>query len=163
MRKYRDFTLKNSNGKDVTISEELKRNKVLLLFYRGTFWGAWVNQMMQVRHVYSEILETGTKIYGVSVDNEEKTKVMIDKTGVKFDLSSDESLKVIDMYNFRDDELMNWDYLNGLVRKSKESRPISLSGYVLINQDGFIQYEWSGHYNLRPLPENVLNILSKVK
>jgi len=37
MRKYRDFTLKNSNGKDVTISEELKRNKVLLLFYRGTF------------------------------------------------------------------------------------------------------------------------------
>ncbi len=119
--------------------------------------------MMQVRHVYSEILETGTKIYAVSVDNEEKTKVMIDKTDVQFDLLSDESLKVIDMYNFRDDELMNWDYLNGLVRKSKEFRPISLSGYVLINQEGFIQYEWSGHYNLRPLPEDVLNILGMVK
>ncbi len=37
MKKYKDFTLRSSNGKEITISEELKRNKVLLLFYRGTF------------------------------------------------------------------------------------------------------------------------------
>ncbi len=37
MKKYIDFTLENSNGKEITISEELKNNKVFLLFYRGTF------------------------------------------------------------------------------------------------------------------------------
>jgi len=37
MRKYIDFTLKTSEGEEVTLSEVIKDNKVWLLFYRGAF------------------------------------------------------------------------------------------------------------------------------
>jgi|GEM_PF-3298091 len=37
MRKYKDFTLKTSEGEEVTLSEVIKDNKVWLLFYRGAF------------------------------------------------------------------------------------------------------------------------------
>lgn len=37
MNKYIDFTLPSTNGYEITLSEELKENNVLLMFYRGTF------------------------------------------------------------------------------------------------------------------------------
>lgn len=37
MREYVDFTLQNTDGDYVTLSEELKNNNALLMFYRGTF------------------------------------------------------------------------------------------------------------------------------
>lgn len=37
MRKFKDFTLKTSEGIEVTLSQVLKDNKVWLFFYRGAF------------------------------------------------------------------------------------------------------------------------------
>lgn len=37
MKKYTDFTLKNSRDVEVTISDILKDEKVWLFFYRGAF------------------------------------------------------------------------------------------------------------------------------
>ena len=104
MKKYIDFTLKNSNGKEITISEELKNNKVFLLFYRGTFWGVWVKQMAQVRHLKTEIDNTGTKVYAISVDGAEKASAMKRKTRFDYDILCDEKLEVINLYGLVDDE-----------------------------------------------------------
>jgi peroxiredoxin len=37
MKQFLDFKLKNTNGKEVTLSKELENSNVLLFFYRGTF------------------------------------------------------------------------------------------------------------------------------
>lgn len=37
MNKFIDFTLKSSEGKEITLSHILQDHKVWLMFYRGTF------------------------------------------------------------------------------------------------------------------------------
>lgn len=162
MREYVDFTLQNTDGDYVTLSEELKNNNALLMFYRGTFWPVWVNQMVQVHHMYEEVLKLNTKIYAISVDDLPKAQAMKEKTGVDFDILSDDSLKVINGYHMRDDELMDWDFIDDKVRKTIRMRFISLSSYILIDQKGYIQYQWSGHYRFRPEIDQIIDILRKI-
>ena len=162
MRKLIDFTLKNSEGKDITLSDELKNNHVWMLFYRGTFWGAWVRQMTQVRHDYDRVKETGTKILAISVDGQDKAQIMKEKTEVEFDILCDENLDVINKYALVDDELMNWDYIDGKVRKTRSDRHISLSANILVNQKGFIVSTWSGHYRYRPTIDSTIEILTEM-
>ncbi len=118
--------------------------------------------MMQVHHEYKKVLETETVILAISVDGQENAKIMKEKTGVQFDILCDSNLDVIKLYGLSDEEPMNWDYTDGKTRKSKEARTISLSANILINQKGFIQSNWSGHYNSRPSIESTLEILKKM-
>lgn len=162
MRKFKDFTLKTSDGTDVTLSEVLKDNKAWLLFYRGAFWGVWAKELVQLHQVYDRIVETGTKVLAISVDGQANANVMKEKTGVNFDILCDENLDVIQKYNLEDEELIRWDFINGKSRKIKEPRSISLSANILINKQGTIISEWNGHYSFRPSSEETLEILRRI-
>lgn len=108
---------------------------------------------MQLHQIYEEIVKTNTRVLAISVDGKENANVMIEKTGIQFDILCDEALEVIRMYNLEDDDKMVWDFIDGKSRKVKTPRSISLSANVLINQQGTIISQWQGHYNYRPHPE----------
>ena len=127
MKQYIDFELENTFGDSVSFSRELESNNVLLMFYRGTFWGSWVQQLKHVVHVYKDVLSLNTKIYAISVDGKDKASIMREIANVPFDILCDENLEVIKKYNLVDDELMSWDYVNGKARKTSNKRRISLS------------------------------------
>jgi peroxiredoxin len=112
--------------------------------------------------MYKELQDLNTKVFAISVDNSEKAEIMKEKTKASFDFLCDESMEVINLYDLKDHELMNWDFIDGKVRKTKTSRSISLSAYVLINNKGYIPYSWSGHYSLKPKIEDVIEVLKKI-
>ena len=88
---------------------------------------------------------------------------MTELTGAEFSILSDPKLEVAKLYDLVDDELMEWEYIDGKTRKVKEKRQISLSADIIIKQDGYIVSTWSGHYGLRPDLDRTIGILEKIK
>lgn len=161
MNKFLDFTLQNTEGKTITISEELQNNNVVLLFYRGTFWGAWVKQLKQVGYYAEDINETNTKYYAISVDDTLKAKVMKTQTEFPYDILVD-GMDVIKQYGLVDEEQIEWDYIDEKIRKTKIKRDISLSATIIISQKGIVEYFYNGHYRYRPDNEQVLAVLKNL-
>ena len=118
--------------------------------------------MTQVRHVKDQIDETNTKVYAISVDSVENAKAMMRKTRFDYDILCDEELDVISKYGLIDDEQLKWDYVDNKVQRVEEYRTISLSANILINQNGFIEYHWSGNYNFRPSIEEMIEVLKVI-
>lgn|GEM_PF-2912507 len=111
---------------------------------------------------YKRIKELNAEVIAISVDDTIKAKAMKEKTNATFDIFCDEELVAVMLYDLVDDELMDWDYIDNLNRKTKDKRKISLSANIIINQDGNIVDFWSGHYNLRPSIESTIEILRKI-
>ena len=118
--------------------------------------------MAQVRHLKTEIDNTGTKVYAISVDGAEKASAMKRKTRFDYDILCDEKLEVINLYGLVDDEQLKWDYTDEKVQRVDEFRSISLSATILINRNGFIEYNWSGHYINRPPIDEAVKILKNM-
>lgn len=68
--KYMDITLPDAEGKEVALSEVVKKNKLVLL----DFWASWCGPCMrEVPHLmkaYGDYHEKGFEIYGVSLDSD---------------------------------------------------------------------------------------------
>lgn len=163
MKKFIDFELSNTEGVTISLKEEIRSNNVLLLFYRGTFWGVWVKQLMQVRQLEEEIKKTNTKILAISVDDNERLLAMKKKTRVSFDFLSDPDLEITKRYGLVDDQLVTSDYIDNMPVRTGTPREVALSATIIINKEGFIEYLWSGGYSNRPNTEDVLKILRKIK
>jgi len=115
-----------------------------------------------VRHAKDQIDNTNTKIYAISVDGADKANSMIRKTRFDYDILCDEKLNVIKLYGLIDDEQLKWDYIDNKVQRVEEFRTVSLAATILINQNGFIEYQWSGNYNLRPSIDETIKVLKVI-
>src|SRR3954451_25236460 len=92
-----DFTLKEGNGKDWTLSDH-KGKTVVLMFYPGDDTPVCTKEMCSVRDHWSDYQATGAEVVGMSTDSVESP----DQSAVKYDLPlrllSDSEGKVRDLY-----------------------------------------------------------------
>lgn len=155
MRKFRDFTLRNQDGEEVTLSEELKNNHAWLIFYRGNFWGAWLRELSQVVENYQRILDCNTKVYAISTDGLEGTKEFYERIDSNFDFLSDEDAETVNLYEMANSSLHKKKYYNG-EQIECEPRTISLCGNVLINKNGKELFYQKGVWSIRPGIEDMI-------
>ncbi len=92
-----DFTLKDGNGNDWTLSDH-RGKPVVLMFYPGDDTPVCTKEMCSVRDHWSEYQATGAEVVGVSTNSVESHGKFAGKYDLPLSLLSDSEGKVRDMY-----------------------------------------------------------------
>lgn len=82
-----EFTLKDSNKQDVSLSSLVGQKPVLLVFYPFAFSGICTGELCQLRDDFTSF--DGVQVLGVSVDTPFSLKVWAEQEGYQFPLLSD--------------------------------------------------------------------------
>ena len=93
-----DFTLFDSDKKQVTLSEQ-KGNKVLLLFFPQAFTGVCTKELCSVRDNIATYNDTNAKVFGISVDSVFTLAKFKEEQQFNFPLLSDFNKEVSEAYN----------------------------------------------------------------
>ncbi len=94
-----DFTLENSRGKMVTLSQLVKEKNVILVFYPKDFTPGCTRQLSELRDNYSRVERANAIVVGVSPDNADSHKRFIDRYKFPFELLTDLDLKVAGLFD----------------------------------------------------------------
>lgn len=139
-----DFTLKDGDGNDWTLSDH-RGKTVVLLFYPGDNTPVCTAQLCSVRDHWSEYQATGAEVVGISTDTVESHKGFAEKNQLPLRLLADTDRKVAEMYDMK-------SWLPGR----------SARGVVVIDKDGKIAYHKAQPLSLfRPADDDVLAAIRK--
>ncbi len=83
-----DFTLKDQNGNDVTLSE-LRGKPVVIVFYPFTFTGVCQGELCEIRDDPSAFEQGGAQVLAISCDSRHSQRIWAEEQGYTFPLLSD--------------------------------------------------------------------------
>jgi thioredoxin-dependent peroxiredoxin len=139
-----EFTLKDGDGNDWTLSDH-RGKTVVLLFYPGDNTPVCTAQLCSVRDHWSEYQATGAEVVGISTDTVESHKGFAEKNELPLRLLSDTDRSVSTKYDMK-------SWLPGR----------SARGVVVIDKEGKIAYHKTQALSLfRPADEDVLEAIKK--
>lgn len=95
-----DFTLKDGDGNDWNLSEHFGET-IVLLFYPGDNTPVCTKQLCSVRDNWDDYQKSNAVIVGISTDSVESHQGFSEEYNFPFPLLSDESGKVVEMYNVK--------------------------------------------------------------
>lgn len=143
-----DFTLKDGDGKEVTLSK-LKGKKVVLYFYPRDDTPGCTTEACEFRDNLARVKKKGALVFGISKDDEKSHQKFSEKYQLNFPLLSDVDGKVIEKYGAWGEKSMYGKKFMGIIRST-----------FIIDEDGrvmkvFPKVSPSGH------AEEVLNALAE--
>jgi len=109
-----DFTLTNANGKEVKLSDELKKGPVVLVFYRGAWCPICNIHLRSLQKSLPAFQKQGAQVIAVSPQKPSFSKKQLEDHPLPFEVLSDLDFKVLKAYN------LYFDFdpaLNGLYKK----------------------------------------------
>jgi peroxiredoxin len=90
-----EFIGKDQNGKSVSVSDELKTNGVVLIFYRGQ-WCPYCNkELKSIEDSLSLISLKGETVLAITPEKPDNVTKTIDKTRAAYSIISDDGLKIM--------------------------------------------------------------------
>src|SRR5688572_18142066 len=101
-----DFTLKNTDMQDVTLSAFRGQKNVVLLFVPLAFTGVCTTELCSVRdnlHAYAQL---NAEVFGVSVDSPFAQKAWKEKEQLNFTLLSDFNRQAVKAYGAQYESLI---------------------------------------------------------
>ena len=84
-----DFTLKDQNGQDVTLSDFRGGKNVVLVFYPFAFSGICTGELCQIRDDLGAFVSDAVQVLAISCDHMFSQRAWADKEGYFFPLLSD--------------------------------------------------------------------------
>ena len=93
-----DFTLKNTDMQDVTLSAFRGKKNVVLLFVPLAFTSVCTSELCSVRDSLNQYASLGAEVLGLSVDSPFALKQWKEKESLNFDLLSDFNREVVKAY-----------------------------------------------------------------
>jgi peroxiredoxin len=84
-----DFTLKNQNGEDVTLSSFKGNKPVVLVFFPMAFTGICTGELCELRDNFAQFQDSNVELLAISCDTKYVQKVFAEHEGYNFDLLSD--------------------------------------------------------------------------
>ena len=110
-----DFTLKDKNGKDVTLSD-FKGKRVVLYFYPKDNTPGCTRQACAFAGAYEEFQKRGVEVIGISRDSVESHIKFAEKYNLPFRILSDPTLDVINAYGVWQEKKLYGKVSFGVVR-----------------------------------------------
>jgi peroxiredoxin len=162
------FALSNHLGQTVSLSDMLKRGKVVLVFYRGS-WCPYCNlQLNQLQSVLDEIERLGANLIAISPQTPDASLSMAEKNNFKFEVLSDVGNAVAGKYTtvYRHDDAatavlnsLGIDFNN---HYGDDSSELPVPAVFVIHRGGTIAYAQSEGGDFRNRVE-IAEILSALK
>lgn len=128
-----DFSLKDQNGKTVSLSD-FKGEKLLIYFYPRAMTPGCTKQSCEVSSALPNFKKLSLKVVGISPDSPERQKRFDEKYGLGFPLLADENKKTAEAYGVIRENII--ERVMGLLRSS-----------FLVDEDGMIIKAW---YKISP-------------
>lgn len=98
MSKAPGFTLKDTDGKNVSLDDIHQGRPVIILFFRGEFCPSARRDLVCYADVYNRIQAVGAELIGISADTVANHRRLRDEVWVPFPLLSDPSFHVSEAY-----------------------------------------------------------------
>lgn len=124
-----DFTLLEAPGKSVTLSEELQKGPVVLVFYPADFTSVCQEELCRFRDVLTDYNNMGANVLGISVDGIFSHKAFKEANDIEYPLLSDWDKTVI-----KDYDIVHEDFV-GMKEVAKRS-------VFVVDTDRTIVYVW---------------------
>jgi peroxiredoxin len=124
-----DFTLLEAPGKTVTLSDEIRKGPVVLVFYPADFTSVCQEELCRFRDVLADYNNLGASVLGISVDGLFSHKAFKETNGIEFPLLSDWDKEVIKAYDI---VLENFAGMKEVAKRS----------VFVIDTDRTIVYTW---------------------
>lgn len=167
---YIDFTLPNINGKQVSLSEKLKKGPIVLTFYRGG-WCPYCNLQLKAYQDHLEAFEAaGGQLIAVSPESIDSANTTVDKNEIKYEILSDNLNKEARKYGlvFQLEEDLKKVYLEfGLdleKNQGNNSWELPIPATYVIDQSGKIIYSFLNvDYVQRAEPKDIVEALQSLK
>src|SRR5262249_54374031 len=122
-----DFTLKNTDMQEVTLSSLRGQKNVVLLFVPFAFTGVCTNELCSVRDSLHNYAGLNAEVFGISVDSPFAQKQWKEKEQLNFTLLSDFNREVCQTYGAYYDNLLG---LQGVAKRAA----------FVIDKAGKVQY-----------------------
>jgi len=101
-----DFTLKNQDMQDVTLSAGFGQHNTVLAFFPAAFTSVCTKELCTLRDQLAQLNKANAHVYGISVDTPFTLKVFGQQNGLTFPLLSDFNKDVIRAYGVYLDDLV---------------------------------------------------------
>ena len=162
-----DFSAKDQSGKEISLGNELKKNKVLLVFYRGE-WCPYCNKELKALEDSIQLIKAkGVAVIAVSPERAENISKTIAKTKASYSILHDEGLAIMKRYDvsFTVDSLtvtkykaagIDFNAANG----SGNGTNLPVPAIYIIGKDQKITYRYfNADYRRRPTVKELLSKL----
>ena len=123
-----DFTLKNTDMEDVTLSSFRGQKNVVLLFVPLAFTGVCTQELCAVRDNLNTYANLHAEVLGISVDSPFSQQAWKEKESLNFTLLSDFNREVVKAYGVQYETLMGFQ---GVAKRSA----------FVIDKEGKTQYQ----------------------
>ncbi|MGJ8725847.1 MAG: peroxiredoxin-like family protein [Roseibacillus sp.] len=166
-----DFTLTNATGKEVTLSDELKKGPVVLTWYRGG-WCPYCNiAMAAMQDSLPEIQKAGATLIALTPELADKTLSTVEKNKLEFEVLTDLNHQVAQEYDLLFKLTPEVEKLYGEFFDLKKyngadagTDTLPLVATYIIGQDGKIVWSFLHHdYHKRAEPADIVAFLEKTK
>ena len=124
-----DFTLTAQDKSKVTLSE-LRGERVILAFYPAAFTGVCTTEMCTFSDGMASLSDSGTKVFGISVDAPFSTGAFAEKNGISFPLLSDVHRDAVNAYGVALGDFVIAGYT------------VAQRSVFVVEADGTIGYAW---------------------
>ncbi|GMQ91538.1 MAG: hypothetical protein BMS9Abin11_0847 [Gammaproteobacteria bacterium] len=165
-----DFMLANAFGKNIRLSDYLKKGPVVLVFYRGA-WCPFCNLHLHALHEsLSRFKKLGASLILVTPQKPDKSAAQIKKDGYQFEVLSDLESKVMQSYNLYfelDPQLVKLYKAKGLdieAFNGKGRNVLPVPGSFVIAPDGtIVAMHADTDYKQRMEPAAIIAALKSLK
>jgi peroxiredoxin len=161
-----DFKGIDQNGQEVRLKDELKKGKVVLVFYRGQ-WCPYCNRFLsKLQDSLQLITDKGARLIAVSSEKPEMVAQTVEKTKAGFSVLHDKELKIMKAYDveFEVPENTIQRYKNGNIDIEKNNgangKYLPIPAIYVIDKESTVTYRFfDSDYRKRPMISDLLDQL----
>ncbi|MEO9894025.1 peroxiredoxin-like family protein [Aurantibacter sp.] len=159
-----DFKLPNALGKEVLLSEELKKGIVVIKFYRGEWCPICNLDLREIQMKLPEIKSLGASLLAISPQNPDSALTAKEKNELDFEVLSDANQEVIKAYNLQFDPGEDYHNRRDLsLLNGNGSITLPVPATFIINKDGIVEAAHvEANYTERMRASEVLEALHKL-
>ncbi|MGC8572541.1 MAG: peroxiredoxin [Caldisphaera sp.] len=154
--KYLDFSLYNTDLKEIKLSDIFSNGKpVVLLFFPGAFTSVCTKELCTFRDKMALLNKANAVVFGISVDSPFSLSKFKTENKLNFDLLSDYNREVIKLYNVVHEDL-------GIIGLPKLKQAAKRAVFIF-DKKGNLAYKWvSDHPGKEPDYDKVIEIVNSL-